>query len=75
MSSPFELFLTFGFYLGAAMKAHIQELEEEVKLLKNLSHPNIVVSKLYPLLLNDNAYGFDTSFVLSNLVFYLFLGL
>lgn len=25
-------------------KAHIQELEEEVKLLKNHSHPNIVVS-------------------------------
>lgn len=25
-------------------QAHIRELEEEVKLLKNLSHPNIVVS-------------------------------
>lgn len=25
-------------------QAHIMELEEEVKLLKNLKHPNIVVS-------------------------------
>lgn len=28
-------------------QAHIRELEEEVKLLKNLSHPNIVVSILF----------------------------
>lgn len=27
-------------------QVHIQELEEEVKLLKNLSHPNIVVSRI-----------------------------
>ncbi|KAG5560110.1 hypothetical protein RHGRI_003410 [Rhododendron griersonianum] len=28
-------------------QAHIRELEEEVKLLKNLSHPNIVVIRMY----------------------------
>ncbi|KAK1316992.1 Mitogen-activated protein kinase kinase kinase NPK1 [Acorus calamus] len=28
-------------------RVHIKELEEEVKLLKNLSHPNIVVIKMY----------------------------
>ncbi|KAL5995933.1 hypothetical protein ACLOJK_026006 [Asimina triloba] len=28
-------------------QAHIRELEEEVKLLKNLSHPNIVVGALF----------------------------
>lgn len=28
-------------------QAHIKELEEEVKVLKNLSHPNIVVSTFY----------------------------
>lgn len=40
------LFLVISFsYNGfCKKKAHIQELEEEVKLLKNHSHPNIVVS-------------------------------
>lgn len=28
------------------VQVHIRELEKEVKLLKNLSHPNIVVSSL-----------------------------
>jgi hypothetical protein len=28
-------------------KAHVKELEEEVKLLQSLSHPNIVVRNLF----------------------------
>uniref|UniRef100_A0A0D9XDB7 mitogen-activated protein kinase kinase kinase n=1 Tax=Leersia perrieri TaxID=77586 RepID=A0A0D9XDB7_9ORYZ len=38
------LLLTYGVLYGFGFfgQAHIRELEEEVKLLKNLSHPNIV---------------------------------
>lgn len=32
------------FLFNITIQAHIRELEEEVRLLKNLSHPNIVAS-------------------------------
>lgn len=49
ISGLLSVFLVFYLHVGLLMigfiwKAHIRELEEEVKLLKNLSHPNIVVS-------------------------------
>lgn len=40
------------------MQAHVRELEEEVKLLKNLSHPNIVVSTLSYLVTVDLGASF-----------------
>ncbi|KAM1051883.1 hypothetical protein ACFX2A_034149 [Malus domestica] len=49
-------------------QAHIKELEEEVKLLKNLSHPNIVVSRtalcLYQRLKYKNVSHFLLTFFL-----------
>lgn len=40
--------LVFSAYLARwiVQQVHIRELEEEVKLLKNLSHANIVVSEM-----------------------------
>lgn len=46
------------------MQTHIRELEEEVKLLKNLSHPNIVVS-------TSSLLVFNCRFVCSFCIFFL----
>ncbi|KAJ0579544.1 putative myosin ATPase [Helianthus annuus] len=46
-SQEFQPSLSSGFLISLSVKllnqVHIRELEEEVKLLKNLSHPNIVM--------------------------------
>ncbi|KAL7232306.1 hypothetical protein ACSBR2_010345 [Camellia fascicularis] len=43
MWSDDELWCTEDVSSGFCFGVHIRELEEEVKLLKNLSHPNIVL--------------------------------
>ncbi|KAL7256639.1 hypothetical protein ACSBR1_010551 [Camellia fascicularis] len=50
MWSDDELWCTEDVSSGFCFGVHIRELEEEVKLLKNLSHPNIVDLNLLQML-------------------------
>jgi len=44
-------------------QAHVKELEEEVKLLKDLSHPNIVVSMAFSSIYIKKPITFPTEYI------------